>query len=80
MGKLEKEAYLQINKADLRLGTNTGGSSATPRDWVTITSPPGKSVGGSIRCLSAPIPATSPALADLIQPGIPDPLAPSFLF
>jgi len=39
MGKLEKEAYLEINKADLRLGTNTGGSSATPRDWVTSPAP-----------------------------------------
>lgn len=41
MGKLEKEAYLEINKADLRLGTNTGSSSATPRDWVTSPAPLG---------------------------------------
>ena len=38
----------------LRLGSNIGGSSATPRDWITLR--PSYPLGfrdGSIRCLSA---------------------------
>ncbi len=84
-----QEAYLKIINTDLALGTNNGGSSATPQDWITLrpSSHPWAVETDQFDAgqLQLP-PATSPALADLnIRTGIPDGpdhglLAPSFLF
>ena len=66
MGKLE-EAYLRSSRAVFRLGTNNGGSSATPRDWVTLkaSSTPWDFVTDQFDACQLEVQRPAPALADL---------------
>jgi len=53
-GSSRRSISERSSRAVLRLGSNIGGSSATPRDWVTLRpSYPLEIRDGSIRCLSA---------------------------